>query len=71
MAMSRGIMMLDSTWGKKHVWCPYVRNWGLSEANVLCWRKCLWHCWDFLPHIDATPGELCPPLLRLWLWGMM
>jgi len=26
---------------------PHVRTWGLSEANVLYWRKYLQHCWDF------------------------
>ena len=43
---------LDGARGKKKVWRPYVRIWGLSEANVLYWRKCLWHCWDF----SASPG---------------
>ena len=31
---------------KKQVWLPRVRTWCLSEANVVYWRKCLWH-WDF------------------------
>jgi len=41
---------------------PRVRTWCLSEANVLYWRKYLWHCWDI-----AAPGKLCPfPSSRPW-----
>ena len=48
---------------------PHVRTWGVWEANVLYWRKYLWHCWDFSappvviwrPRIDSTSGELWPP----------
>ena len=43
----RGVTRLDGAWGKKQVWRPHVQTWGLSEANVLRWRKYLWHCWDF------------------------
>jgi len=32
---------------KKQVWCHRGRTWALSEANLLYWRKYLWHCWDF------------------------
>jgi len=38
---------LDGARGKKQVWRPYVRTWGISEANLLYRRKYLWHCWDF------------------------
>jgi len=31
------------------VWCPHVWTWGLWEANVLFWKKWLWHCCNFLP----------------------
>jgi len=59
-------MKLDGTRGKKQVWRPYVRTWGLSEANVLHWSSC-----DIvrtfrrpavirLLHSDSSPGELCP-----------
>ena len=49
------------------VWRPHVRAWNLSEANVLYWRKYLWHWLDFSsppavirrPHSDSAPGELC------------
>jgi len=54
---------------RKPVWRPHVRTWGLSEANSLYWRKCMWHCWDFsapsavirrsLQWLGA--GELLPP----------
>jgi len=58
----QGVTRLDGAWGKKQVWRPHVRTWGLSEANVLLWKKCLWHCCDFLvPSSDSAPGELCPP----------
>ena len=46
-ATSRGVTRLDSAQGKKQVWSPHVRAWGLSEANVVYSRKYLWHCWDF------------------------
>jgi len=55
--MSRNILMshvrchnqgcvarLDGARGKKRVWRPHVRTWGLSEFNVLYWRKYWWHC---------------------------
>jgi len=41
---------------KRQAWRPHVRAWGLSEANVLYWRKYLWHGRDF-----SAPGKLCPP----------
>ena len=60
---------LATPWDKKQVWRPHVRALGLSEANILHWRKCLWHCWDFptpLQSFGATiviqhPGN-CAPL---------
>jgi len=52
---ARAVPRSDGARGKKRVWRPHVRNWDLSEANVLHWRKYLWHYWDF-----STPGELCP-----------
>ena len=65
---SRGVTRLDGARGKKQVRCPHVRTWGLSEANVLFWRKCLWHCWDFSapPAVIRLPGIVlpCPPSLR-------
>jgi len=73
-AVGRGVTKLDGARGKKQVWRPYVRTWGLSEANVLYWREYLWHCWNFWPplaviwrpHLDSAPGELFPPSLRPW-----
>jgi len=47
----RGVTRFDGARGKKQVWCPDVRTRGLSEANLLYWRKCLWHCWD----LSAAP----------------
>ena len=44
---NRGVTRFDGARGKKLVWCPHIRTWGISEANVLYWRKNLWHCWDF------------------------
>jgi len=58
----RGVTRIDGARGKKQLWRPHVRTWGLSEANVLYWRKCLWHCWDFLGlHNHSAPVELRPP----------
>jgi len=33
--------------GQETTLAPQCRNWDLSEANVLYWRKPLWYCWDF------------------------
>ena len=62
----QGVMRLDGSLGKKQVWRPHVRTWGLSEANVLYWRKYLWHCWDFFapPAVIRRPGN-CAPLVPL------
>ena len=58
---SRGVTRLDGTRGKKQLWRPHVRTWGLSETNVLYWRKHLQYCWDFRrPHGDSAPREFCP-----------
>ena len=62
----RGATRLDGARGKKQVWRPHVRNWDLSEVNVLYWRKYLWHCWDLLapPHSPVAMGAfggLSPP----------
>ena len=69
---SRGVTRLDGAQGKKQVWRPHVRTWGLSEANVLFWRKYLWHCWDFMapPQWFGTPILIrrpvnCAPLSPL------
>ena len=58
----RGVTRLDGARGKKQVWRPHVRTWGLSEANSLYWRKYLWHCWDFsaLPLVIRRPGNFAP-----------
>ena len=51
---------------KKFVPPPRVRNWGLAEANLLHWRKYLWHFWYF-PAAHAVirrPGN-CAPLSPL------
>jgi len=69
--MCREVTRLDGAWGKKQVWRPHVWTWGLSEANVLFWKKCLWHCWDFLvPRSDSAPGDLFP-LLPRYVSGVM
>jgi len=36
---SGGVTRLDGARGKKQVWRPRVRTWGLSEANVLYWLQ--------------------------------
>jgi len=67
--MCRGVTRLDGAWGKKQVWCPHVRTWGLSEANVLFWKKCFWHLCDFLaPTVIRPPGNwaLLHPSWHLW-----
>ena len=56
-ATCRGVTRLDGARGKKQVWHPHVRTWGLSKANLLYWRKYLRHCWDFLAPVAVIP---CP-----------
>jgi len=64
---ARDVTRLDGARDSKQVWRPDVRTWGISEANVVYWRKYLWHCWAFSaphavirrPHIGSAPGELC------------
>jgi len=45
----RGVTTLDGARGKKQIWRPRVRTWGLPEANLLYRSKYLWHRWDFSP----------------------
>jgi len=58
--------------GQEASLAAHVRSWGLSETNVLYWKKymwVLWHCWNLLgspavirhPHIDSPPRKLCTP----------
>ena len=40
---------------------PHVRTWGLSEANVLFWKKVLMTFLElFGLRSDSAPGESCP-----------
>ena len=65
----RGVTRLDGARGKKQVWRPHVRNWGLSEANLLFWRKYLRHYWDFsAPQQWFGAWEIVPPSLRPCLY---
>ena len=65
---ARDVTRVDGARVNKQVSRPHVWTWGLYEANVLYWRKYLWHCWAFsVPHAvsrrahgDSAPGELCP-----------
>ena len=43
---------------------PPCLTWGLSEANVLCWRKYSWHCWDFM----VPPQSFSAPIV-IWCTG--
>ena len=61
----RGETKLNGARGKKQVCRPCIRNWGLSEAYVLNWRKYLRHCWDFL----APPQPLGAPIVT-WRRGI-
>jgi len=58
-----GVARVDGARAKKQVWCPHVWTLGLSVANVLHWRKILWHCWDFSasPIMVRRAGN-CAPL---------
>jgi len=62
--VARGVSRLGGARGKKKNWRPHVRTWTLSEANLLYWRKYLWHCWDISASTrsDSAPGKLDPPL---------
>jgi len=52
-----GVTRLDGARDKKQIWRPHVQTKGLSWANVLYWRKCLWYLWDFV----AAPQSFAPP----------
>ena len=66
---NQGVWRLHGARGKKQVWRPHVRNWGLMEANSLYSRKFLWHCWalwDFFQRPQQTFGARgIVPLLSL------
>ena len=52
---------------------PHVRTWGLSEANVLFWKKVLMTLLElFRPPQWFGAEVLCPlaPSLRLWCYAM-
>ena len=65
---TRGVTRLDGVRGKNQIWRPHNWIWGLMEANLLYWRKYLWHCWKFsappqsfgAPIMISVPGELLP-----------
>ena len=58
----RGVTRLDASRGKKQVWRPRVRTWGLSKANALYWIKYFRLCWDFSapPYSHSTPRKCFP-----------
>jgi len=71
--MCRKVTRLDAPWGKKQVRHSHVLTWGHSEANVLFWKKCLWHWCDcLLPAVNRRPGNCAPlpPSLRLWCYAI-
>ena len=55
---SRGVSRLDGARGKKQVWRPHVRIWGLHEVNVLYWRK---YC-DIVGTFSGTPQSFGAPI---------
>ena len=63
----RGVTKLDGARGKKQVWRPHVRNWGLPEGNALYWRKYLWHCWDS----SAASAAIRSPLPWFGAWRIV
>ena len=68
---SRDVTRLDGARGKKQLWRPHVRTWGLSEANVLYWREYMWRCWGFsaLPAVIRRPVSCAPFCYDPWLQG--
>ena len=65
----RRVTRLDGARGKKQLWHPNIRTWGISEGNLLYWRKYLWMLGRFATsgrHL-ATPAGIqrpgnCAPL---------
>jgi len=53
----KGVTRLHGARSKKQVWRPHGRIWVLSKANLLYWKKYLWHCWDF----SAPPAVIRRP----------
>ena len=60
----RGVTRLASARGKKQVWRTHVRTWDLSDANLLCWRKYLWHFGDFSAPLQWFGARGVVPLRR-------
>ena len=56
----RGVTRLEGTLGKKQVWRPYGRNWGLSKANV---QYCIEECICGIVVTFQCPGR-CPSLVK-------
>ena len=52
--------------GQETSLAPHVWTWDLSEANLLYWKKYLWHCWNFSAFlaVNRRPGN-CAPLAPL------
>jgi len=68
-AVSKGVTRLDSAEDKKQVWCPHVRTWGLSEANLLSKKVLVTLLWPFgAQGITASFAPLVTPLaVRLFI----
>jgi len=68
---ARGVTRSDGARGKKQVWRPHARTWGLSEANVLHWSTVLVKLLGFFGALIVTrrPENCapCSPSLRPWL----
>jgi len=62
----RGATKWDGARGKKQVWRPHFRTWGLPKANVLHWSSCDIVRTSRRPtvirrlHSDSTHVKLCP-----------
>jgi len=62
-------------WARNKFGAPMFKPEVFREANVLYWRKCWWHCWDFSvshaviwrPIVIRRQKNCVPPSLRPWL----
>ena len=65
--IDRGVTRLDGAWGKKQVWRPHFRTWGLPETNALYWRMYVWHCWAFWrPRNHSAPPQYFSAPRVIW-----
>ena len=74
-AASRGVTRLDGARGKRQVWRPHIRTWGLSKANLLLKKVLvtlleLLDAWEIVPTCYAFgPQDYIISKTSIPSWG--